>query len=139
MSSTVATGWLTAVPFAVAAAGMVWWGRHDPHGRVRLARRCAVRGRYRRLPARCLGEQRSHVDVPAERGGVRRLHRSQHFWASSPLRHRCGRCHNARRIGSFRQSRRFVDPYLTGWIRESTGSFDLTLAALAVPLLLGGL
>ncbi|MBC3191167.1 MFS transporter [Pseudonocardia sp. C8] len=139
--STVATGWLTAVPFAVAAAGMVWWGRHTTR----------------------TGEYVWHAVVPCGAGAVAFLlgawvnsavmsmfllsvaafavyTGASAFWAL-PRRFVTGAAGAAALAvaNSFGNLGGFVGPYLTGWIRESTGSFDLALAALAVPLLLGGL
>ncbi|WP_432563588.1 MFS transporter [Kineococcus sp. SYSU DK003] len=138
--STTATGWLSAIPFAVAAVGMVLWGRHSTR----------------------TDEQRWHAVVPCVLGaaafalgavaGTPLLSMvllsvaafavytgASAFWALPRLFVTGTAAAAATALtNSFGNLGGFVGPYLTGYVRDATGSFTLALALLAVPLLAGG-
>lgn len=138
--STVATGWLTAVPFAVAAVGMVLWGRHS--GRTgeyvwHAAVPCFVGAAAFLLGSQVEGAALSLLLLSV--AGFAVYTAANAFWVL-PRRFVTGAA-AAGAIAvanSFGNLGGFVGPYATGWLRDATGSFAVALGALAAPLLVAG-
>ncbi|WP_169747808.1 MFS transporter [Pseudonocardia acaciae] len=135
------TGWLTAVPFAVATVGLLAWGRSSARSGETLwhavlpclvAAAAFVAGAFTRQPAAAL--------VLLSVGAAAIYCAPVGFW-SLPRTFVSGAAAATATAmaNSFGNLGGFVGPYLNGWIRDATGSFELGLALFGLPVLLGGL
>jgi len=139
--TTTATGFVTAVPYVVSAAGMLAWTRHSDR----------------------TGERTRHVALPTVAAGLALLAASQvgtplltivalsaaalgvfaalpTFW-TLPTRLLTGSAAagGIALINALGSVGGFAGPALMGWIRDATGRFDYALAAVAALLILAGL
>ncbi|MDQ0821540.1 ACS family tartrate transporter-like MFS transporter [Arthrobacter sp. V4I6] len=135
------TGWLTAIPFAAAAVGMVLWGRHSSktgeriwHTVIPCIAAClafAV-GAYTKEPVLALAllsvAATAVYAAPSAFWSLPRTYVSGAVAATATAL-----------ANSFGNLGGFVGPYLNGWMRDLTGGFELGLALLGIPILLGGL
>jgi len=131
--SNAAVGFIIAVPYAVSAAAMLAWGRHSDKrgertGHVAAAAGVAVAGLLGSIYVGtpwialcCLGL--ASIGIYASLGP---------FWAMPPLfLQGTAAAGGIALINSVGNLGGFAGPYLMGWIKESTGSFSLGMAALA--------
>ncbi|CAO4192392.1 MFS transporter [Methylorubrum extorquens] len=139
--TTTATGFVTAVPYIVSAAGMLVWTRHSDR----------------------TGERTRHVAIPTVAAGLALFAASRAgtpiltiaalsaaalgvfaalptFW-TLPTRLLTGSAAagGIALINALGSLGGFAGPALMGWIRDATGRFDDALAAVAAVLVLAGL
>ncbi|RZS85009.1 MFS transporter [Pigmentiphaga kullae] len=131
--SNAAVGFIVAAPYAVSAAAMLAWGRRSDRrgeraGHVAAAALVSVAGLLASLyfstpwiALCCLGL--ASVGIYACLGP---------FWAMPPLfLQGTAAAGGIALINSVGNLGGFAGPYLMGWIKETTGSFSLGMAALA--------
>lgn len=135
------TGWLTSIPFAVATVGMILWGRHSSRTGERIwhtvipciaATLAFAIGAYTKQPV--LAMVLLSVATVAVYAAPSAFWALPRIFASGAVAATAAALAN-----SFGNLGGFVGPYLNGWIREATGGFELGLALLGIPILLGGL
>ncbi|MFM0088791.1 MFS transporter [Paraburkholderia sediminicola] len=135
------TGLVTAIPYLIAAAGMVWWGRHSDKSGDR-AWHVALSG----LLA-CVGlVVAALVKSPAISVAMLSLAALGLFsgappfwsWASSTFSGTAAAAGIAL-INSFANLGGFFGPALFGWFRHTTGSFTYSLVMLGLFPLMGAL
>ncbi|GEP10186.1 MFS transporter [Methylobacterium gnaphalii] len=139
--STLETGFVTAIPYLVAAAGMVAWTRMSDRR----------------------GERIRHVAFPAFAGGLALAVSGQTaasapamallslatlgvfcalptFWTlPTALLSGSAAAGGIALINAVGGLGGFIGPYLVGWIKDATGRFDLALAAIAALMIAAGL
>jgi MFS transporter, ACS family, tartrate transporter len=127
------TGFVSAIPFAVAAAGMIWYGRRSDR-RMERRSHCAIAfmicaiglvatallpSPTLRLIALCVAAFGAWSTLPV-------------FW-SMPTAFLSGAAAAAgvAYINSIANVAGFIGPFVMGWIRDATGSFDGGLLVIA--------
>jgi MFS transporter, ACS family, tartrate transporter len=134
--SNLTIGWMSAIPYLFASAGMIWWARHvDQKGRriVNLAIACLLGGAgliapivSGSLPIGLIGFSAALVGITAARAI---------FW-SIPTRFLTGvaAAGGLAFINSIGTVGGFVGPYMMGWLKDFSGSYLAGLTAVAVIL-----
>jgi MFS transporter, ACS family, tartrate transporter len=139
--SVSATGWLTAIPFAAATIGLVLWGRSAARTGEKLWHAvipCLVASAAFILGA--FTTQRAFALVLLTVGAVAIYCAPVGFWSLPRTFVSGAAAASATALAnSFGNLGGFIGPYLSGWVRDATGSFSLGLALFGVPVLLGGL
>jgi ACS family tartrate transporter-like MFS transporter len=132
--SNWAIGWISAIPYLFASAGMIWWARYvDRRGRrvVNLAVACLLGGAGLVAPVlsgslsvALIGFSVALVGVTAARAI---------FW-TIPTRFLTGvaAAGGLAFINSIGTVGGFVGPFMMGWLREFSGSYVVGLTAVAV-------
>jgi MFS transporter, ACS family, tartrate transporter len=135
--SNLAIGWISAIPYVFASAGMILWARYvDQKGRriVNLAIACLLGGAGLVAPILSgslaiglIGFSAALVGVTAARAI---------FW-TIPTRFLTGvaAAGGLAFINSIGTVGGFVGPFMMGWLREFSGSYVVGLAAVAAILL----
>jgi MFS family permease len=134
--SNWAIGWLSAIPYLFASAGMIWWARHvDQKGRriVNLAIACLLGGAGLVAPIvsgslaiGLMGFSAALVGITAARAI---------FW-SIPTRFLTGvaAAGGLAFINSIGTVGGFAGPYMMGWLKDFSGSYLAGLTAVAIIL-----
>jgi MFS transporter, ACS family, tartrate transporter len=129
-------GWMSAIPYLFASAGMIWWARHvDQKGRriVNLAVACLLGGAGLIAPIvsgslaiGLIGFSAALVGITAARAI---------FW-SIPTRFLTGAAAagGLAFINSIGTVGGFAGPYMMGWLKDFSGSYLAGLTAVAVIL-----
>jgi MFS transporter, ACS family, tartrate transporter len=135
--SNAATGWITAIPYAVGAAFMVWYGYHsdttaERKGHAAVGLLIAAAG----IAASTLAGNPALTIVAFTIGACGAFGTLPVFW-TLPTAVLSGTAAAAgiAVINSIGNLAGFVGPYAMGWIKDATGSFTgglLLIAALAV-------
>jgi MFS transporter, ACS family, tartrate transporter len=145
--SNLATGWVTAIPYAIGAIFMVWYGRHSDSGPERKAHTAAA------LLITGVGIAASTITgnpvltmVAFTIGACGVFGALPIFW-TLPTAVLSGTAAAAgiAVINSIGNLAGFFGPYAMGWIKDATGSFTggllliaaLAIAAIAIVLALG--
>lgn len=137
-----AVGYVVAIPYSVAALGMVWWSRHSDRTRERtwhIAGAAAVG--FLGLAASAYVHDSALLAVAAFTVGVTgTLAMLPIFWTlpSAVLRGAAAAAGIAL-INAIGNIGGFAGPYAVGWIKDATGSFSWGLIVVAGGLLLTGI
>lgn len=135
------TGWLTAIPFAAATLGLLAWGRSSARTGEKLWHAvvpCLAASAA--FVAGALTEQPAWALALLSVGAVAIYCAPVGFWSLPRTFVSGAAAASATALAnSFGNLGGFIGPYLSGWIRDTTGSFELGLALFGVPVLLGGL
>jgi MFS transporter, ACS family, tartrate transporter len=140
-NDTMATGWLTAIPFAAAAVGMIIWANHSTRTGERVWHTvlpCLLAGSMFALGAFVSSPGLALLMLSLAAVGVYAAPSA--FWAL-PRTFVSGSVAAAGTAlaNSFGNLGGFIGPYLNGWLRDLTGGFEVGMALLGIPITLGGL
>jgi MFS transporter, ACS family, tartrate transporter len=135
-------GYAVAIPYACAAAGMVWWSRRSDRRRERVWHLAAASGvGFLGTAASALVPSSAALCVLAVTvGATGTLAILPIFWTlpASFLRG-AGAAGAIALINSIGNIGGFVGPFVIGWIKEATGSFTWGLIVVAGGVLLTGI
>jgi MFS family permease len=139
--SNMQTGLVTAIPFAIGAAAMIWYGRRSDRLMERrshcsiallltaigLVAAAMLEDPYLRLASLCFASFGAFAVLPV-------------FWAM-PTAFLSGAAAAAgvAYINSIANLASFVGPFLTGWIKDATGSFTGGLILIAATQIIGAI
>lgn len=139
--SSRAVGYAVAVPYAIAALGMVWWARRSDRARERR-RHIALAGLvgFAGLAASAYLPASPLLALLTLTIGVTgTLAMLPVFWTlPSALLRGAAAAGGIALINAIGNVGSFAGPYAVGWIRESTGSFTWGLTVVAGAVLLAG-
>jgi sugar phosphate permease len=140
--SAVTVGWLSAVPYLLAAVFMVWAGRSaDKHRERRLhVSLPMVMGLIGLLMAANFSSNALIVMIGLSMATMGALAALAQFW-SLPVAFlgSAAAAAGLALINSLGQIAGFVSPFLVGWIKDATQSTDMALYILSSVLLLGAI
>jgi len=135
------TGLVSAIPFAIGAAGMIWYGRRSDRLMERrshcsiallltaigLVAAAMLEDPYLRLASLCFASFGAFAVLPV-------------FWAM-PTAFLSGAAAAAgvAYINSIANLASFVGPFVTGWIKDATGSFTGGLVVIAASQIVGAI
>jgi MFS transporter, ACS family, tartrate transporter len=137
--SNVATGWVTAIPYAIGAAAMVYWGRHSDRTRERKGH-CAGALAVAALGiAGCaLFDDPTAKVISISIGGAGIFGCLPVFWTlPTAFLSGAAAAGGIAIINSIGNLSGFAGPYAMGWLKDSTGSFTAGLLGIAATALIG--
>ncbi|MYM80988.1 MFS transporter [Duganella sp. FT50W] len=140
--SAVTVGWLSAVPYLLAAVFMVWAGRSaDQHHERRLhVSLPMVMGLIGLLMAANFSSNALIVMVGLSMATMGALAALSQFWSlPAAFLGSAAAAAGLALINSLGQIAGFVSPFLVGWIKDATNSTDAALYILSSVLLLGAI
>jgi MFS family permease len=141
MVKDAATGYLVAVPFALAVVAMIWWTRHSDATQERVWHVAGpfVVGGLSLIAAAYLGSP-ALAAIALIVGAMGAYSGGSTFW-TLPTGFLTGAAAagGITLINSISNLGGFVGPYAIGWIKDATGATTLGLVALAAGLLVSGL
>lgn len=139
--TTLQTGFVAAIPYVVAAAGMIAWTRRSDRRQERI-RHVAIPAILGGLALALSGQ----TDVPVAAMALLSLATLgvfcalPTFWTlPTALLTGSAAAGGIALINAVGGLGGFIGPYLVGWIKNATGRFDLALAAIAAILIAAGL
>ena len=140
-------GYVVAIPYGIAAAGMVWWCRHSDRMRERVRHLAAAAlvgflglAASAWLSASSVAFAAEWSVVAITFGALGTLAVLPVFWTlPMAVLSGAGAAAAIALINSFGNLGGFAGPYLIGWIRDATGEFTYGLLAVACAVLLTGI
>ena len=137
--SNAATGWVTAVPYAIGVLAIIYWGRHSDRMRERRGH-CAIA-----LLAAALGIAGCALfDDPLLKvisiciGGAGIFGCLPVFWTlPTAFLSGAAAAGGIAIINSIGNLSGFAGPYVMGWLKDATGSFTAGLLSIAATALFG--
>jgi MFS family permease len=136
--SNLQTGFVAAIPSAVALLALIWWGRHSDRHKERVAHAAAANflGGVALLLAMVVSDPVARIALIAVAFGCT-LAFTAPFWAiPGTFLSRAAAAGGIAAISSLGVSGGFLAPFMVGYARDRTGDFRFGLGAIALLSLL---
>jgi ACS family tartrate transporter-like MFS transporter len=137
--SNAATGWITAIPYAIGTVAMIYWGRHSDRVRERKwhcagALAVAALG----IAGCALFQDPTLRVISISIGGAGIFGCLPVFWTlPTAFLSGAAAAGGIAIINSIGNLSGFAGPYAMGWLKDATGSFEAGLLAIAATAFIG--